>query len=87
MAETGTSAAPDPALVRVVTDPNDNDGPYSKTYVVAVPFGFTTPARLAPAAVIELAAPVTTVGAGGGPANSAKSACGTPLTVAKPPPA
>ena len=61
--ETPTGFVPEPALLALVFEPWLEVVPYSKSQLVACPFGVTVPLSLAVVGAIEVAAPVTTAGA------------------------
>ena len=63
VARAATSALPAPASTSGVVRPYAVEVPYSKRYVVAVPFGFTTPVTTAEPVVTDSDGPVEAVGA------------------------
>ena len=69
-AENGCADVPEPADWPAVVCPYDVVVPHSKETVVATPFGFAVPSRVAPVVVTPVADPVATVGAGVGAGES-----------------
>ena len=65
-AETACAAVPDPTACAGVAWPYAVVTPHSKETVVATPFGFAVPLRVAPVVVTSVAGSVVTVGAGVG---------------------